>query len=246
MKPIIGIVAGVEYHNEYKMHQNRVGLDYVEAIVKASGHPIIIPYVADRKLLAGYLELCSGFLFTGGLDLSPIIYNENPHPLCKTTNLEVDRFQLELIQRVIELEKPLLGICRGAQLLNVACKGTLYQDLSLLPTPTMAHMQVEHERYGLGHEVTMAKGSFLEEIFGSKAYVNSFHHQSIKRLGKNLIVIARSSDHVIEAIAMNNHPFQAGIQWHPENFVNVDPNMERIFTGFVAAARGNGASGQRI
>ena len=237
MKPIIGIVAGVEYSQELMLLQNRVGLDYVEAIVKAKGNPVIIPYVASSQLLDGYLELCSGFLFTGGLDLNPLIYNENPHPLCKTTNLAVDKFQLELMQKVLAKNKPLLGICRGAQLLNVACKGTLYQDLALMPSPALAHMQGEHDRHGLAHEINITKGSFLEEILGQKTLVNSFHHQGIKRLGKNLTVMARSSDRVIEAIAINDHPFQAGIQWHPENFVNVDQAMERIFESFVAAAQ---------
>lgn len=236
MKTLIGVVASPYVEPRFHLQQNIIGSNYVESVAKAGGLPIMIPITLDEEQIGSYVDLCDGFLFCGGADLNPLLFGENPHPLLGDTNLDFDNFQLSLIGKVLTAKKPLLGICRGEQLLNVACGGTLYQDISLQPKEPMKHMQSEVKRYSVSHKVTFTEGSLLYDIFGKTHYVNSFHHQSVKNLGTNLRTTGLADDDTIEGIEVIDHPFQVGVQWHPENFIQVTDSMIPLFAKLVETA----------
>lgn len=229
----IGVVASSFEEPKFYLKQNVAGANYIDSVAKAGGLPFIIPITQNIKHLTSYIDLCDGFLFCGGADLNPLTYNENPHPQLGDTDLDFDYFQLKLIQFALSEKKPILGICRGEQLLNVACGGTLYQDLTLAPMQTMKHMQSEIKRYSVSHKVFFSENSILFQLFGKEILTNSYHHQSVKTLGVHLRSTAYSEDKIIEGIERTDHPFQVGVQWHPENFIQVSDAMIPLFQKLV-------------
>lgn len=236
MKTIIGIVANLTIEPSFHLEQNIIGSHYSESVEKAGGLPLLIPVTSNEDALDSYVTLCDGFLFCGGADINPLLYGEVPHPLLGSSNLELDHFQLTLMKKIISAQKPVLGICRGEQILNVACGGTLYQDISLYSKSSMKHMQSEIKRHSVSHKVTFTKDSILYDIFGLKTYTNSYHHQSVNALGDNLAVTAIADDYIIEGIEMLHHPFQVGVQWHPENFIQTSNKMLPLFEKLVETA----------
>lgn len=233
MKARIGVIASPFFEPRFHLKQNTVGHDYVHSVEVAGGIPIIIPYLDEDTLLDEYVELCDGFLFCGGADINPILYNEEPDQNLGGTDIAYDYFQLHIIQKVLKQNKPLLGICRGLQLLNIALGGTLYQDLPHQVPSSFRHFQVEQFRYGISHKVFIQQGTILHSLLGDETYTNSFHHQAVKDLGHGLRVAATASDETIEAIEVMNHPCQIAVQWHPENFIQISKDMVPIFKKLV-------------
>lgn len=239
-KPLIGITTGfftLEKGVFAGMERIYVNKDYTEAVEKAGGVPVLLPPVEEEATWWRYVELCDGFLFSGGIDVNPVLYGCSPHSGLGAVNTYLDRAHLELMQRVLETDKPVLAVCRGHQVLNVACGGTLYQDLSEIPGPVLQHNQ-NAGRADRIHKVKIVPGSVLGDVFGTSLFVNSFHHQTLWKLGKGLRVTATTEDGVIEAVQMDAKPFVVGVQWHPEMLLTGSGDMLPLFEKFTEVAAG--------
>lgn len=140
------------------------------------------------------------------------------------------------MKRILLTQKPILAICRGIQILNVACGGTIYQDISLKSEDVLNHLQTSNSRRDISHKIIVVPGTLLHRITGSILYTNSFHHQAIEQLGHGLVASAHTSDGIIEAIEMPEHPFIVGVQWHPEAMFRNCSEMRGLFHAFIRAA----------
>ena len=141
---------------------------------------------------------------------------------------------IRLMKRILSSGKPVFAICRGMQILNVACGGTIWQDMSLIPGHTLDHMQQSASREEVSHRIRTERGTRLREYAGSCLYVNSFHHQAVNTPGKGVMVSARAQDGTVEAIELKGHPFAVGVQWHPECMYRRSPEMRNLFHEFVS------------
>jgi len=215
-RPIIGITTDID--SEYL----RLKHHYCEAIIEAGGIPILIPPAGNASQ---YDERIDGLLISGGNDLDPFYYSEEVSPQVKLVPRKRSDFEFVLLEEVLRLRKPVLGICYGMQLISVYFGGTLYQDLAL-----QASVEIRHEN-GY-HLIMVSKNRFFEEGTYS---VNSSHHQAIKQLGKGLSACAHSSDFLIEAFYKEDYPFLVGTQWHPERMHESDLS-NHIFQLFVEAS----------
>lgn len=232
MKPKIGIiVCGFTQNRQF------VTNDYIQSVRYSSGIPFVIPIVRSDCMIKEYLSFCDGFLFCGGEDITPLLFGQEPLNGNGKSDITVDLFQLRFMKQVLFSNKPVLGICRGMQILNVACGGTIWQDLSLFPSHTLNHMQQTASRTEVSHCIKVKKNSFLYSITGSSIYVNSYHHQAIHASGKDIIITAESSDNVPEAIELTSHPFAVGVQWHPECMYRKSESMRILFREFIQKGR---------
>ena len=232
MKPVIGILTSTGYAGDAM--RSYLNMTYIDAVVRGGGIPLTLPITEDSEAFSRYLEFCDGFLYSGGPDIAPSFYNEEPHPLLGSSSLREDRFQLKAAELTLASGKPILGICRGIQLLNVALGGTLYQDVSEHPGQVLKHRQ-ETARGDYSHTVSLTPGSRLHDMFGDRVMTNSYHHQSVKDPGAGLVVTGRAADGIIEAVELPDHPFCIGVQWHPEVMLTQEDSMLILFTAFVSA-----------
>lgn len=235
MKPVIGIMANINDINDVPgfTHLNNT---YVISVSKAGGVPIVIPTRLTDTELAQIVQLCDGFLFSGGIDVSPSFYGEDAHEKLGATSCSLDQIQLSLMKGVMAAKKPVLGICRGHQILNVACGGTLYQDLSESKNTYIKHRQ-QTPQGEVSHRITIEPDSMLSQLLGTEVMVNSYHHQSVKKLGHNVVITAWSADGIAEAIELKDYPFAIGVQWHPEVMVAFgDRTMCPLFEALVQAS----------
>lgn len=228
MKPKIGIVIC-----EISEKRQFVTNAYIQAVLNSGGLPLILPMVKSSSAIESYATLCDGFLFCGGNDITPLLFGQEPREGIGKTDISLDLFQIRLMKRVLETEKPIFAICRGMQVLNVACGGTIYQDISLQPGDNLNHMQHSAARHEISHKVACVKGSLLHKITGSYIFVNSFHHQTVGTPGDGLLITATASDGTAEAIEMPSHPFVVGVQWHPESMYRNSFEMRHLFSVFV-------------
>mgnify|MGYP003304190640 CR=1 FL=1 len=236
MKPVIGILSHIGTAKS-PLGSSSLGNSYVVSIEKAGGIPIILPCYVNEANMDTYLNLCDGFLFSGGIDISPSYYNEEPHLKLGATDLTLDKGQLTFMKKILDHNIPVLGICRGHQVLTVASGGTLYQDLSEHEGTYIKHFQ-ETENGDYSHKVYFEPESILYDMFGEWTYGNSYHHQATRTTGPDTKVIARSEDQIIEAIQIESKRFALGIQWHPEAmFSHGNESMRSIFEAFVNACR---------
>ncbi|MFC6171236.1 gamma-glutamyl-gamma-aminobutyrate hydrolase family protein [Loigolactobacillus jiayinensis] len=239
MKPLIAIVA-----NEYQFAENvfhnhpasYVPQFFLTAIEIAGGVPLILPLV-DRTAISRYIFLADGFVLTGGQGVSPFLYGEEPQPKLGMTLLQRDLFEIDLVKAVAETQKPLLGICRGMQVLNVALGGTLYQNLAYRNQPSLKHMQIPSPDTQPTHTVQLAPKTFLAKAFGKSVLVNSLHQQAVKQIAPSLRTIAQSSDHVIEAVDSTTTQQFSGVQWHPEMLLDYDQRQIAIFKDLISKAQ---------
>lgn len=235
MKPVIGIMATIGDMNE-AMNFTRLNNTYVISVSQAGGVPIVIPPRLTEDEMSRIIEICDGFLFSGGIDVTPSLYGEDAHEKLGETHYAMDQVQLALLKKVMEARKPLLGICRGHQVLNVACGGTLYQDLSETENLYIKHRQ--QTSWGdVSHRITITENSLLADILGTEIMVNSYHHQSVKDPGTNVVITAYSADGIAEAIEVKDYPFAVGVQWHPEIMVAFgDTTMCPLFEALIKAS----------
>ena len=236
-KPIIGVVASLLDESRANIMESTervfISEKFINSIECAGGIPLVLPYVSDMEDIRAQVDVCDGILLCGGMDIHPIYYGEEPHEKLEFVNSKEDDYQIKVARMSLNLHKPILGICRGHQLLNIVCGGTLYQDMSEVPRCTIKHNQIS-KRYEPYHSINIEKDSKLEKILGTSTLVNSLHHQCIKELGTGLRATAYSKDGVIEAIEMPDRDFVMGFQWHPEEMaMHRNENMLEIFKEFV-------------
>ena len=232
-QPLIGIVPLIDYQRDSLWMLP----GYLNGIIRAGGVPVMLPLTSDPDVLYRAMDVCSGFLLTGGQDVSPQLYGDRPLPQCGEVSPERDAMETMLLQKALESDKAVLGICRGIQFLNVYCGGTLWQDLQTQrPSDTEHHMSPPYVR--TVHRVSIIPDTMLHQILGCmELNVNSYHHQAIKKLGGGLQTAAVSEDGLIEGVVMPLHRFVCAVQWHPEFASPDDAAAQKLFAAFIAAAR---------
>ncbi|HWR42723.1 gamma-glutamyl-gamma-aminobutyrate hydrolase family protein [Sporomusa sp.] len=239
-KPVIGITCNTVLAEGTMlpgMVRAFASTDYIHAVAKAGGVPLLLPPVADPAIARSQVIAIDGLIMSGGPDVDPLLYGEEPLEKLGVVNLCRDEYELLVVKAAAELKKPMLGICRGIQIINVAYGGTLYQDVSQITGCSIKHFQTTAQREALWHTVSIEPQSVLATILGQQAIrVNSYHHQAIKNLAPGFIVTAGSKDGVIEAIELQNEHFVLGVQWHPEMLAEKSPSMLALFEKLVKAA----------
>lgn len=236
--PLIGITVS----RLARKHRREAGFlmtEYSSAIRDAGGSPLLIPYDFPISQLEGLCHVLGGVLLSGGGDIDPSLYQSAPDRFAANVTPQRDALEKSIALLAVKTNLPLLGICRGHQMLNVALGGTLYTDIDRQYKTPLLHSQPETMPPDyLAHEVEIASGSRLAGIISNqRVMVNSRHHQAIKDLAPNLSVSARASDGLIEAVELIEHSFCLGVQWHPEALVQMEA-QRAIFSTFIAAASG--------
>ena len=234
-KPVVGITGAYVFHNKF-MEGTYVHHDYQKSVAVNGGIPIVLPFV-EEKLASLMVDQCDAIILSGGEDVDPSVFKKDPHPNLGDTVLLRDNVELKIIERAMERNIPILAICRGIQILNVALGGTLIQDIPSQVEEAIKHSQSVNRNYDT-HWVTIKENSKLASIIGeTKTRVNSLHHQAIDVVADNLEVVAKSSDGVIEAVEHTNYAsFLLGIQWHPESMAATNEKMNRIFSELIESA----------
>jgi len=227
---IIGITCSEQ--KEVEKDLQLTSEEYIYAIEKAGAIPLLLPITENKEVIEHQVQCIDGLLLTGGIDVNPCFYNECYRFEQGESSMRRDLYEIELIKKCVQKKKPMLGICRGLQVMNVAFGGALYQDNKLAGSFIQQHQQKERREYPI-HSICIEDHTFLSSIFGNKTYVNSFHHQSISRVADHFMVVARSEDNIIEAIQHQELPFFA-VQFHPETMCQRDQKMQLIFNQFVS------------
>lgn len=228
-KCVVGIVPLMDYEKEsYWMLPG-----YMKGITEHGGIPLMLPLTCNRDTICQLVDMCDGFLFTGGQDVSPEMYGEEKSPKCQECCPERDKMEMILLEEALKSDKSILGICRGIQFINTALGGTLYQDL-----PTQYASGTEHHQeppYHLPiHEVEIKTDVKLYDVLGSsRIKVNSCHHQAIRDLSPHLVSMAISEDGLVEGVYMPDKTFVWAVQWHPEFSYEKDEKSRKIFAAFV-------------
>ncbi len=212
---------------------------YVHAVELGGGAPIIIPPHLEEMELRAIFEHIDGLLLSGGGDIRPSFFGEQDSGLLWLVDEQRDRSELALARWALAEELPLLAICRGHQVLNVAAGGTLIQDISTHIPGALNHSSVAgRPKSSVAHTVEVKAGSRLAALVeAGDLGVNSAHHQALKAIGDGLTVTAHASDGVIEGVELDGHPFCVGVQWHPEVMVESQPVMRHLFEALAEAAR---------
>lgn len=238
-RPIIGISSSVivdEAGSFAGYKRAYVNKDYVDAVIRAGGVPLIIPFSTDKEVIISQAQLIDGLILSGGHDINPYNYGQEPSQKIGETFPERDTYEMILLEESKKRNIPILGICRGFQLINVAAGGTLYQDLSLIPGNILKHNQVSNPTLKT-HKVEIKENSFISSIFGKETMVNSFHHQVINKVANDFIVVAKASDGVVEAIEHKTYKFLVAVQWHPEMLAVNCEKARELFSKFVEEAK---------
>jgi len=228
-RPVIGVVP---LYDELKESLWMLP-GYMDAVEQAGGIPVMMPLTTDEQIIERLSEMYDGFLFTGGQDVDPRLYGEEPLPECGTVCTERDRMEQILLDRVLCLDKPILGICRGIQLINALLGGTLYQDL-----PAQFESSVEHHQtppYDRPvHKVRLLEDTPLRDLLQTEELaVNSYHHQAVRILSPQLKTMAVSEDGLTEAVYREESRFLWAVQWHPEFSFRTDSASAEIVKAFV-------------
>jgi putative glutamine amidotransferase len=207
----------------------RLGQDrsYIEAVQAAGGIPVLLPIDQDPQRSQELLHRLDGLLLPGGGDVDPQYYGQQPRTTLRSVDAERDAFELALSRMALERGIPLLAICRGLQVLNVALGGTLHQHLEAFPGTPLSHDNPLDSP--ARHPVEVSPDSLLAKLLGAGSHrVNSHHHQAIDRLAQGLRVTARAPDGVIEAVEVQRHPFALAVQWHPERMEGMHALFARL------------------
>src|SRR5690349_3959360 len=215
---------------------------YYHAAAAAGAAPVLIPLLDDLETLRAIYDAMDGILIPGGVDMDPATFGEPAHAELGRIDPARDRVEIQLVKWAVEDHKPVLGLCRGLQVINVALGGTLYQDLEAEYPTAIKHDYFPNfgfSRDHLAHDVAVAAGSRLRHaLAGASVPVNSMHHQGIKSLARPLVASAVAPDGLIEAAELPNDSYVVGVQWHPEVFELSEPSSGELFRDFVAASRG--------
>ncbi len=227
----IGLTLSLEKRGE--IYEYGIPSDYIRAVTECGALPVLLPPVDNCNILNEYLSGVDGIIMTGGDDISPVLYGEINTGLSRNVSEQRDRSELYLLKKAISKHYPVLGICRGFQLINVYFGGTLYQDLSMEFNGIENHANVFKNPEDLHHDILIEKGSFLFDIIGTSDFkVNSRHHQGVKNPGKGLVCSAYSGDGIIEALEQPDMNIIA-VQWHPENLVCLGRRYKSLFIDLI-------------
>ena len=230
LKPIIGITSNIDATTHSLQNT------YIQAVITGGGIPIVIPtgLESDAQQIT---ELIDGLIVTGGGDMDPLLFNEEPVLKLGDVTPERDTIELELVNRMLAADKPILGICRGHQVINVALGGTLYQDIVSQHTAQLLQHNQKAKREHQSHIVHIERGTLLASIAAAEQIkVNSFHHQALKDVPSPLVISGKASDGIIEAIESTEHHFVIGVQWHPEALLDKDDQVSvRLFNAYMKA-----------
>ena len=234
-RPRIGVTmfSGREGHKFY----TKVQYNYVRSVHDAGGVPILIPTLTDPDRGVEFASTIDALMLTGGEDMSPLTFGTEPRVELGLTNLERDHWELALLAACEDRGMPILGVCRGMQVMNVHRGGTLYQDIHAETGSTLGHGPFQNPMESLHHTISIESGSRLEAIFQKpELVVNSFHHQAVRELGRDWVVTARAADDVSEGAEDPERDFYLGVQFHAEALPPVDAYYLRLFSALVEAA----------
>ena len=233
MRPLIGVTAYMELNQSRYM----VSRANMQSIYEAGGMPVLLPYVTDEQELKQIVNRVDGLYLTGGDDIDPTLFGEEPHPKLGTIIPERDRAEVVLTKKMLEKDKPILAVCRGSQILNIAAGGDMYQDIyTQIDKPLLQHAQYAPREHG-SHFVYVTKGSLLHGISEQEVFrINSIHHQANRNVPSTYRVSGKASDGIIEALESRSHRFVLGLQWHPESMaVAGDVISKKVYSQFVEA-----------
>jgi putative glutamine amidotransferase len=242
MRPLIATTTTSYADPEHRTPQIMLGSPYLTALERMGGTPLLVTPAHDDASIGRILGLADGLVLTGGEDVDPSFYGQEPHPKLSTVNRERDVMELAALRIALKRQMPVLAICRGHQLLNVAMGGTLFQDL-----PTDRAKGVLHEQDApinkRWHSAKLEEDSQLARICGAtELFINSFHHQGIDQLAPGLRAVAWAEDGLVEGVEALEHPWVLGVQWHPERSEAETPGDrrhpdDRLFYAFLEATR---------
>ncbi len=239
MRPRIGITSWLRDDSDRLERWAAVRETYVGAIRTAGGLPIILPIADDdSEVVTDCLAAVDGLVFTGGGDVAPAYYGQSPDERCHEPDRERDLFEIQLARAALARRTPVLGICRGLQVLNVAAGGTLYQDIGCRPGTSLLHAARGEDRRKLVHAVRVMPGTRLHAIMGvAESRVTSTHHQFVKDLAPGFRVTAEClEDGIVEGLEQPDRPFLVAVQWHPERMYQDHAEHLALFRALVAAA----------
>ncbi len=237
-KPIVGISSSLiiekdkEFFGQRKVYSNK---DYIDSVIEAGGIPMIIPFSENKDVIRAQVETIDALLLTGGEDVFPYNYGQEPHPKLGEVFPKRDEYDAVLLKEAKKRGIPILGVCRGLQIINAFEGGTLYQDMSLIKGDVLKHWQ-NASMSEKTLKIKIEEGSILSKIYPSEIMINSFHHQAIKDIAEGYKVIASSSDGVIKAIEKDDYSFLVGVQWHPEMLNRNCEEAKKIFKFFISQA----------
>lgn len=235
--PVIGM-STIDDHDAAGQHAPRFSLNqsYVKAVEAAGGVPLLIPQVEDTEALRRLYEMLDGVLLPGGLDIHPKHYNQEPHPALDPTDIGMDSIETTILSWALEDDLPVLGICRGEQVLNVVMGGTLIQDIYTQYPTTLDHRESFKRKIRdyLAHDIAIAQGSRLRELVAEdRVWVNTAHHQAIDEVAPGLVATAWSPDGLVEAVESQDRRFVMAVQCHPEELWRKHAWARRLFKLFV-------------
>ncbi len=236
MRPLIGIACHADFRQESGRPIYCNNRAYAHAIEQAGGIPVLVPFLDDVTALETLLVRLDGVLLSGGVDIAPERYHEEPHPMLRRTSSELDEFEFTLAHWALQEDMPVLGVCRGMQLVNVVLGGTLYQDLDSLYPGGMNHCHQELPRNTISHDVFVEPGSRMEKVLGTRQFgVNSLHHQAVKMPGKGVHITGRAEDGMPELMEVPSYRFVMAVQFHPEEIFMKENACANLFSAFVHA-----------
>lgn len=235
-KPIIGILCDI---NKEKKDRPLyfVKSNYVSAINDAGGVPFLIPPTGNNNDLTQIANIINGLLVPGGDDIDPKYFDEGPHPSVVLMDPEIIQFQMEFCHHAMNKDMPVLGICAGHQIINIACGGNIYQDIPSQYSSKVKHKKDKNEKQDVFHTIKIDKNTMLGNMLQTdKIIVNSTHHQALKNIAEGFTVTARSEDGIVEAIEDLKHRFVLGVQCHPEDMYKKNKLFLNLFQKLIHEA----------
>ena len=228
--PVIGVTANTT-NGKLELNNN-----YLSAVLNGGGAPVILPYTENERVLDELIAACDGFRFSGGGDIDPEYYGEPTLPACGAIDPERDVPEMALLKRVLATNKPILAICRGSQLVNIALGGTLWQDISSQLGTDIEHRILPGTE--LAHDAKVLKGTPLYDVIGYEDItINTVHHQAVKALGKGLYPMVVAPDGIVEGYYLDDKRYVRADQWHPERIYPISKESAPIFADFINACK---------
>lgn len=240
-RPVIGITCSRSVGGHWSVYSLGHFMEYAydaysQAVLHCGGAPLLIPISQDRRSLGAICSRLDGLILSGGPDINPRFYKDEPRQGLNDVDEAQDEMELEITRQALAAGLPVFGICRGLQLLNVAMGGTLYQDVAR-EVPKACDHAPKADRSIVTHKVRIESGTRLQAILQRRSlWVNSQHHQAVRETAPGLIVSAAASDDIIEALEDPHQPFVLGVQWHPEGLWQKEISARKLFKALVAAA----------